>query len=263
MLASILYTHDIDIALLQEITQPGITDIPRYSAWVNLGTDQQGTATLAREGLPVGDVKHLPSGRGLAIEIKGIWYVNVYAPSRAEWRVQQECFVNAEIPLILPVAPVALVMAGDFNCILDARDTRVNAPQSNALQRLIRGMGLRDVWDMMSQRLGYTHYALHSAMHLDRMYVTEQLYRQKQGVETVLAAFTDHLAVVLRLAMDVLFQERGRGYWRKNVSLLLDKGFYTELARRWKDWTRYKRYYPNIVLWCTWFVKTKNKQLFA
>jgi hypothetical protein len=119
------------------------------------------------------------------------------------------------------------------------------------------------VWDVTSHQPVYTHYALHSATRLDRIYVTEQLYQQKQGAETVFAAFMDHKAVVLHLATNELFQERGRGYWRMNVSLLQEKDFKTELARKWMDWTRYKRYYSTIVLWWTRFVKTKIKRVFT
>jgi exonuclease III len=181
MLSTFLHIHDVDIALLQAVTQPGITDIPRYNAWVNIGTEKRGTATLAREGLTVYDEKRLPSGRGLAVKIKDIWYVNVYASSGAERRVDREYFFNAELLLILPVAPTALLIAGDINCILDARYSTGNVPRSNALVGLIRGLCLHDVWDVTSHQPGYKHYALHSATRLDRIYVTEQLYQQKQG----------------------------------------------------------------------------------
>jgi hypothetical protein len=115
--------------------------------------------------LTVGEVKRLPSGRGLVVEIKGIWYVNVYTPSGAEQRVEREYFFNNELPLIMPVMPVKILMAGDFNCILNTGDSTGNEPRSNALDRLIRGMGLHDVWEMAftaeacSDTYGSNHYA--------------------------------------------------------------------------------------------------------
>jgi len=36
---------------------------------------------------------------------------------------------------------------------------------------------------------------------------------RKQGVETVVDAFADYLAVILRLSIDVPLARRGRGYW--------------------------------------------------
>jgi hypothetical protein len=72
-----------------------------------------------------------------------------------------------------------------------------------------------------------------------------------------------HMVIVFRLATNELFQERGRGYWRMNVSLLQEKYFKTELARKWMDWTRYKLYYSTIVLWWTRFLETKIKRVFT
>jgi exonuclease III len=77
MLINFLYANDVDIAMLQEVTQPNSVDIPSYNALINVGADQRGTATIAREGLAISDDKRLPSGRGLAVKIKDVWYVNV------------------------------------------------------------------------------------------------------------------------------------------------------------------------------------------
>jgi len=45
--------------------------------------------------------------------------------------------------------------------------------------------------------------------------------RQKvTGIETVFAAFTDHLAVVVRIALNVPMIRLGRGRWMMNERLL-------------------------------------------
>jgi hypothetical protein len=44
-------------------------------------------------------------------------------------------------------------------------------------------------------------------------------------VETVATAFKDQFVVVIRLAKDVPLLERGRGYWKMNISLPNDKDF--------------------------------------
>jgi exonuclease III len=72
MLVSLLHASTIDIAMLQEVAHANIIDIPQYTATVNLGTELRGTATLARDRLVTGAVQHLPSSRGLAVEIKGV-----------------------------------------------------------------------------------------------------------------------------------------------------------------------------------------------
>jgi hypothetical protein len=89
--------------------------------------------------------------------------------------------------------------------------------------------------------------------------MTPQLYRQNQGTETVAAAFTDHMAVVVRLGSDILFQGRGRGYWRLNVSLLRDAQIQTALASKWKDWSHRRKHYPSTLAWWTRHVKDQLK----
>ena len=66
MLEVFLWTNDIDIAMLQEVTGPQLDSICRYTKHVNIGTERRGTAILARDGLILTDVRCLPSGRGIA-----------------------------------------------------------------------------------------------------------------------------------------------------------------------------------------------------
>ena len=259
LLANFLLSHNIDIALLQEVVCPEIVDLPSYTTWINIGTDLRGTAILTSTGLVIDEVQRLPTGRGIAISIHNVWYVCVYAPSGAERRTDREAFFNTELPLILPVTPKALLLAGDFNCIINKQDSTGNVPRSVALETLVHGMELHDVWESTNPRLGYTHYAPLSASRLDRIYVSPQLYRQKQGVETVAAAFTDHMAVVVRLGSETLFQKRGRGYWKLNVSLLRDEQILTVLTSKWKYWTRRQNQYPCTLAWWTRYVKDQLK----
>lgn len=78
--------QDIYIALLQEVIHTNITSHRRYNAYVNVGTDNRGTAILAKERTSLTDITHLPSGRGIAACYEGIRIINIYAPSGAEKR---------------------------------------------------------------------------------------------------------------------------------------------------------------------------------
>jgi exonuclease III len=86
MLINFIYANDVEIAMLQEVTKPDFVDIPTNNASINIGAEKRGTATLAKEGLSISDERRLPSGRGLAVKIKEVWYVDIYAPSGAEKR---------------------------------------------------------------------------------------------------------------------------------------------------------------------------------
>jgi endonuclease/exonuclease/phosphatase family metal-dependent hydrolase len=99
----------------------------------------------------------------------------VYAPSGAERKLERERFFNNELPLILPVTPAEMLLAGDFNCIINKLDSTGNVSCSKALEMLTSGLALHDVWEVTKATHEYTHYAPLSATRLDKIYVTERL----------------------------------------------------------------------------------------
>jgi len=61
------------------------------------------------------------------------------------------------------------------------------------LESLIHDLRLSDAWDVALNPQAFTHYSPTLAARPDRIYVTEDLWRNKQGVETIAAAFTEYL----------------------------------------------------------------------
>jgi len=94
------------------------------------------------------------------------------------------------------------------------------------------------MWEVTPERGIYTHYSRQEASRLDRIYVTRNLRDRKKGIETVVAAFTDHLAVVLSIALDVDIIRRGRSFWKMNAKLMQDAHFQDQLSQQWKRWTQ-------------------------
>jgi exonuclease III len=158
MLAEFIYKQDVDMVFLQEVTRPEVAAIQRYMAYTNLGTEGRGTAILTKDGVRVDNIKHIPSGRGIAVDLQGVWYINVYAPSGAERKPERETFFNTDLPLILPVTPKELLLAGDFNCIINSADSTGNVPCSKALDKIVKWLGLHNVWNASEARHGF--YAL-------------------------------------------------------------------------------------------------------
>jgi hypothetical protein len=78
MLEEFLHKHDIDIALLQEITHPDLSTLRNYNAHINQRTEGTGTAILTKAELTVTNTKRLPSGRGIASIINGTWIIIIY-----------------------------------------------------------------------------------------------------------------------------------------------------------------------------------------
>jgi len=105
----------------------------------------------------------------------------------------------------------------------------------------------------------YTQYTPTGATRIDRIYISEDLSCKKQGAETIAAAFTDHLAVLIRikLATPMLLREKGR--WCINTSLLKDTSFQRKCRNSCREWTEHIKRYPDILHWWVHYVKKKRK----
>jgi len=74
---------------------------------------------VTRKQLSIADVKRLQSGRGIAAEYRGIWLVNIPAPSGAAKRQEKERFHTTECTYLLETASYKMIVGGDFNCVLN------------------------------------------------------------------------------------------------------------------------------------------------
>jgi hypothetical protein len=70
------------------------------------------------------------------------------------------------------------------------------------------------------------------------------LISRKLGIETIVAAFTDHSTVCLRLTVDVPFVRIGRGFWKKGNTLLDDSVIMEKLRDIWGQLTQQQRFFP-------------------
>jgi hypothetical protein len=105
-----------------------------------------------------------------------------------------------------------IVLAGDFNCVLTPSDCTGSYNDSRALARLVSSLDLVDVWNMNQRRMIYTHYTAQGASRIVRIYLRRQKLKSKKGVESIAAAFTDHLAVILRVSLSAPCTTRRKGY---------------------------------------------------
>jgi hypothetical protein len=92
--------------------------------------------------------------------------------------------------------------------------------------------------------------------------MTVDLLSGKQGAETVAAAFTDHLAVLIRLKLTAPNMHRGRGRWRMNTTLLNDEQFRMKIRGAWNVWKQHIQRFPDVVHRWVQYVKQKMKRLF-
>jgi exonuclease III len=183
MLMEFIKVHKIDILQLQEVTHMIKQDLFGYETQCNIGTSRS-TAIVTREGISLGNIIRLPSGRAIGARFRDAWIMNIYAPSGTAMRHEREHFYTTELAYLLKTGTQFIVMGENFICVLKRDDITGNFNYSRALDSLVGGMDLQDAWQGGANRLGYTYYSLGGVARLDRIYISSVLLRRKQGMET-------------------------------------------------------------------------------
>jgi hypothetical protein len=134
MLEKFLRKKEIDILLLQEFVIPDLDMLNGYAACVNVRTDMRGTAMVVKDPLTLTNAKKLPSGRGLAAPVSGVWFVNVYAPSGAERK--RESFYNVDLTSLLRTLPHSMILGETSTACLTQLTARVRPTEVRPLRGL-------------------------------------------------------------------------------------------------------------------------------
>jgi hypothetical protein len=103
---------------------------------------------------------------------------------------------------------------------------------------LVRGFHLVDVWATVEGRRLYTHYKLNSATRFYRIFVTRELLGGKRRTENIVTALSDHLTVLVLIALNVTIVRRGRDLWRVNVTLMKEVLFREKPQNNWMRWKK-------------------------
>jgi len=90
MFEEFLQRHDVDIALIQEVTNGDNLAFKGYQSNINIGIEGRGTAILTKLNLQPHCTARLPSGRGLAVYYESTCIVNIYAPSGSAIRAERD-----------------------------------------------------------------------------------------------------------------------------------------------------------------------------
>jgi hypothetical protein len=166
--------------MIQEDKTQNLNTIPYYTAHVNQGVEDRGTAILNKEGLIISNLIRLPSGSGIAAPLQGTYIINVYASSGGEKRGEREDFYNNEVPKLLPKTPTETVLAGAFNCILENNNSTGNKNFSRALECMVQNPGFHDVWQASDRTTGFTYYGTQTDSRLDRIHVTKNYTNKRE-----------------------------------------------------------------------------------
>jgi hypothetical protein len=117
----------------------------------------------------------------------------------------------------------------------------------------VKGLRLSDVRESATTDPFYTHHTMTGSSRLDRIYLSPTLQRNKRRVGTIVAAVTDHLAIVMRKeTSDPIL--RGRGFLRMNT-ILLRKTDFRQLQDKWKYRQTHRKNYSTALMWWDQYVK--------
>jgi exonuclease III len=146
MMLDFLRSREIDIALIQLMTDQTVLINRDYAIHHNIGPNLRGTAVLIKHSFQASQVIRSPSGRAIAATINSLHIVNMYSPSGTAKRKEMEVFFNQELPDLLYSAGDNILIGGDINCTLSTTDTTGISTNSRTLASLVAGWKLTDTW---------------------------------------------------------------------------------------------------------------------
>ena len=240
-LLNFLKYRNIDIACLQEVTfkQCPLLEA-EYEIVFNLGPKKLGTAMLLRRGLRAKSTLKEPEGRLISVELEGLNYVCVYAPSGSEAKLERDIFLRQTVPAYVLTSKKPAVIMGDFNTMEElgqrrgnATRPRENAAQVAAMKDMVKGLEVSDVWNLLRpNEHGYTYHCSRSSARLDRIYANNPTIFNEIYTEQL--PFGDHLAVVAQITPGVNSNERvirDFGQWKLNTSILSEEAYRLHISK--------------------------------
>lgn len=253
---------DLDIILLQEVEDKQM-EIPGYNTITNVDHSKRGTAVAVKQHISISHVDRSLDGRLIVLRLNNsVTLCNIYAPSGVQQKAQREYFFNTTFSYYLRDATEHIVLGGDFNSVVDARDSTGNSNYSASLRYTLQQLQLADVWETLRRsQTGYTYVTHNSASRIDRIYVSTNLRSQLRETNTHVCSFTNHKALTLRLCLPYMGAEYGRGFWAIRPQILSAENI-AEFELKWNYWLRQRRQYTSWMDWWTAYTKGKILSFF-
>ena len=126
----------------------------------------------------------------------------------------------------------------------------------------MHGLTLTDTWQGNPTRKDYTHYSASGATRIGRIYATRELLERKLAVEAIIAPSTDHLAICLRIAIDLPIMRRGRRLWKMDSAVITENTCTENLRTVLGQLQWQKRYFPDLTVWWDRLCKKKIRRLY-
>ena len=258
-LLTLIKVHKLDVVLLQEvrISDEQVDDLVGkygFKGKVNSDMDEPskpGTAIVWRSTLPVREVSTIVPCRAQCAFLGAYAFLNIYAPSGSDRKVERGFFFAREIFQVFSLHPCShWIFGGDFNCILKPIDvengTGFMQKKCPQLDDLVKGKNLHDIFRVLHPGTHeYTFFRASAApSRLDRFYLSHDLLNKVSFVEHI-ASLSDHCGVLLEIVLQNVANPAVKKhhvitYWKLNVSILKDEDFLPNFAELW-SWLKTKQ----------------------
>ena len=198
-----------------------------------------GTAAIWREDLPTPQVANLISCSLQTVRFGQRYFYNVYAPSGSENRRDRaQLFTRDIFPLLLQHMEQLPVLAGDWNCLVAAKDTTANFQEkySKDLDNLLKAFKYSDAYRILHPNTSeFTfHRASCAPSRLDRVYLPPNLVPCLRSVEHQ-PGLADHWGVHVKLEIEMARAEQlprpRKTHWKLNTNILKHESFLPQLTR--------------------------------
>jgi hypothetical protein len=122
------------------------------------------------------------------------------------------------------------------------------------------GFHFRDTWNQNVLRPTFTYY--HIASHIDRFYLTPELYALKSGIRILPVAFTD-CTVELRVNIPTYSPQTRQRRWKLYPSMVKNQSIQQKFKLEWVNWKKRRRYYADVAQWWERCVKRRLKNFIS
>ena len=174
------------------------------------------------------------------IDVDGKLYtiVNLYCPNDIQ---EREDFLNDIEEWIIQKQEndSRLIVGGDFNCVDNASDRKsnVSGKTSTSLKNLKRSLHIVDSWKLLhpdDEDYTYIDPSFRNYdSRIDLICVCEDLQHSVTSCQHKITPAPDHKAVIL--VIEEGKTERGKGYWKLNVSILNDEEYRADIRQIIRD----------------------------
>ena len=159
-----------------------------------------------------------------------------------------------------------MVLGGDFNCVLEQKDTTGEFNRCAALERTVRGLSLCDSWRARTSDPGFTFHTAVCRSRLDRIYVSQHFKQHIKSVHRHAVSFGNHQAMSVHVNLQVAYIARGPSYWKAARYTFYHPRFLPDFTAKWEEWLQHRRRFPDVADWWEKYGKPRIKsfcQVFA